>query len=103
MVSCGWALTGSFAQTTHDGAGMQNTSHYSQTLNVRVPRHGRAYCRELLVSCVRVPSPSASLTSLSFDPVLLFVLVRAVIKVAKVCASLDQNWQIQWVCSGKQD
>lgn len=56
--------------------------------------------------CASPVSPSASLTSLSFDPVLPFrtlVCVCAVIKVAKVRASLDQNWQIQWVCSGKQD
>lgn len=35
---------------------MQNTSHYSQTLNVRVPRHGRAYCRVPLV-CVGLDRP----------------------------------------------
>ena len=23
--------------------------------------------------------------------------------LGKVCVSLDQNWRIQWVCSGKQD
>lgn len=31
------------------------------------------------------------------------VRLRCDVKVAKVRASLDQNWQIQWVCSGKQD
>lgn len=88
--------------SAHIGAGMQNTSHYSQTLNGRVPRHGRAYCRASLVLWWHSnPSPCASLTSLSSN------CVRASLSCvhcfSKVCVSLDQNWRIQWVCSGKQD
>jgi len=52
--------------------------------------------------CGPRPSPRASLTSLSYD-LCHVCLVHVCAWLGKVCVSLDQNWRIQWVCSGKQD